>query len=352
MAIGSPLTYFGSKSRLAARIIAHFPPHHTYVEPFAGSGVCLLSKEPSRVEVFNDINGEVVNLFRVIRNPAQFQRLRAAAEATLYSRSEFELAFRQSKDPVERARRFLVRQRQSRTGLGERWSYCKADSAVKMASAVRRWRAGIDRLPAIHQRLKTVQIEQADWRVILDRYDSDGALFYLDPPYPSSVRISGGYDHEMSLRDHRDLVHRVLKLKGKVVLSGYANPIYRPLEIAGWAKRFLDVPAYSSDRRTRREECLWISPVAVKRPKEPTGSPAERMRAGAYATHRARVSQTEAKIRAVIGDLRDRSEPVNITLVAAIVGMTREHLSKKYNYLFTAKGRELCPGVPWLSGRA
>lgn len=152
--VRSPLTYFGSKSRLAARILAHFPPHHTYVEPFAGSGACLLSKEPSQVEVLNDINGDIVNLFRVLRSPSQFQRLRAAAEATLYSRSEFELAFRPAKDPVERARRFPVRQRQSRAGLGERWSYCKADSAVKMASVVRRWRAGIDRLPGIHRRLK------------------------------------------------------------------------------------------------------------------------------------------------------------------------------------------------------
>ena len=165
----------------------------------------------------------------------------------------------------------------------------------------------------------------------------------MDPPYPSSVRMSGRYDHEMSLQDHRDLVHRALKLKGIVILSGYENPIYSPLETAGWVGKSFKVPAYSSDRRTRREEYLWISPSAQQRLKFQKGTPTQRMRAGAYATHRARVSATEAKLRAVIGELQDRGESVNITMVAAIAGMTREHLSKKYNYLFTAKGRELCP---------
>jgi len=204
-----------------------------------------------------------------------------------------------------------------------------------MASVIRRWRAGIERLPAIHDRLKKVQIEQADWRVILDRYDSKFTLLYLDPPYPESVRIGGRYKHEMSLDDHRELVIRLLSVQGMTVLSSYENPMYAPLETAGWVKKFHEVPAYSSDQRARRVECLWLSPNVAKRPKVLEGTPSERMREGAFTTHRARVSATEAKLRAVIGNARDRGEAATISSVAAIAGMSREHLSRRYNSLFS-----------------
>jgi DNA adenine methylase len=335
MAVRSPITFFGSKAKLAKRIIALFPAHHTYVEPFAGSAAVLLTKEPSEVEVFNDPNADLVNLFRVVRDPSLFQQLKDAAESTLYARSEFDLAGEPTDEPVERARRYLVRQRQSRGGLGERWSYCRTDSCANMASVIRRWRAGIERLPAIHDRLKMVQIEQTDWREILNRYDSSQTLHYLDPPYLPSVRVWGGYKHEMSLDDHHELVIRLLSIQGMVVLSGYENPTYAPLETAGWVKKFHEVPAYSSDHRARRVECLWLSPNAVKRPKATKGTPSERMREGALTTHRSRVSATEAKVRAVIGNLRGADEAISISAVAASVGMSREHLSRRYNSLFS-----------------
>lgn len=158
-----------------------------------------------------------------------------------------------------------------------------------MASVVRRWRAGIERLPAIHARMKKVQIDQADWREILERYDSPESLHYLDPPYLQSERIWGGYKHEMSIDDHRELVVRLLSVRGMVILSGYENPTYQPLEAAGWVRKSYDVPAYSSDRRTRRSECLWLSPSVVKGLRTPGSTSADRMREGAYASHRAQV---------------------------------------------------------------
>src|SRR5271170_963472 len=140
MRIASPITWFGGKSRLAPTIIGYFPSHKTYVEPFGGSAAVLLAKEPSAIEVFNDIDKQLFNLFQVLRDERLFKRLRRSLELTLYSRAEFDLAMQQSDDPVEAARRLLVRQRQSFSGKGEDWSYSTKKSQGGVASAVKRWR--------------------------------------------------------------------------------------------------------------------------------------------------------------------------------------------------------------------
>jgi DNA adenine methylase len=331
MKLNPPLSWHGGKSRFASNIIALFPDHQTYCEPFGGSGAVLLAKEPSRVEIFNDLDDSLVNLFRVLRDPDLCNQLQKACQSTLYSRSEFNLAQEPVDKPVERARRFLVRQRMSRSGMGERWSYSVEDSRKGMASVARRWQAVDERLPGLHERLRTVQIEQADWREIVDRYDSPGTLFYLDPPYLQDTRIGGRYPHEMTRGDHDELVQRILRVKGKVVLSGYQHPSYRPLESCGWIRRSYDVPAYSSDARSRRVEQLWLSPTVLGR--EPTA--ADRMRSGAYRTHLTRVKTAEAALMAAIGRLRLQEERVAISAVASMVGMSREHVSRRYQHLFT-----------------
>src|SRR5271168_1781847 len=123
MSVPTPLNFFGSKTKLAPQIVRHFPPHLTYVEPFGGSAAVLFAKEPAKVEVYNDIDGELVNFFRVLRHPQLCGKLRVVAENTLYARSEFELAKQKCADPVEAARRFLVRHRMSFGGNGENWCY-------------------------------------------------------------------------------------------------------------------------------------------------------------------------------------------------------------------------------------
>lgn len=158
MKLKPPLSWHGGKSRFTSNIIALFPEHHTYCEVFGGSAAVLLAKEPSRVEIFNDVDDSLVNLFRVLRDPDSCDRLQKACQCTLYARSEFELAREPVDDPVERARRFLVRQRMSRSGLGERFSYSVVDSRHSMASVVRRWQATDERLSHLHQRLRTVKI--------------------------------------------------------------------------------------------------------------------------------------------------------------------------------------------------
>ena len=337
MGVRPPITFFGSKARSAKRIIAHFPRHVTYCEVFAGSAAVLLAKDASDVEVLNDANGDVVNLFRVLRDPSLFQQLKIVAEPTLYARAEFDLAGELAAEPVERARRFLVRQRQSRAGLGKQWSFCRADSKVNMASVARRWQAGLERLPAVHARLQGVQIEMSDWRIIIDRYDSAETLHYLDPPYLPSVRVGGGYGHEMTQEDHCELVSRLLRIQGMVVLSGYENSIYAPLVAAGWVRKSHDTPAYSSDARTRRIECLWLSPSAVRRLRSPGCTPANQMREGAYATHKTRTCATETKVKHAIKKIRNSGGKINISMVAAVIGMSREHLSRRYRHLFSAQ---------------
>jgi DNA adenine methylase len=324
-----PISWHGGKSRFASHIIAVFPSHHTYCEVFGGSGAVLLAKEPSKVDIFNDIDGELVNLFRVIRDPDLCDRLQKACQSTLYARSEFEFALETTDDPAERARRFLVRQRMGRSGLGERWSYSVADSRRNMASVVRRWQATIQRLSGLHQRLRTVQIEQDDWREILHRYDGEGTLFFLDPPYAPDTRIGGRYSHEMTRGDHDDLMDRLLRLKGMVVLSGYLHAAYEPLEACGWQRRSYKVTAYSSDNRSQRVEQLWLSPTAIGR--EPSAT--DLMRRGAYRTHLSRVKSAEAALTRAIRRLRLQDERVTISAVASMVGMSREHVSRRYRHL-------------------
>lgn len=345
MRVKPPITWFGGKSKLTSKIIKHFVQHQTYCEPFGGSGAVLLAKEPSKVEVYNDIDGDLVNLFRIIRDPVLFDRLQISVENTLYARSEFELSKDKIDDPIEQARRFLVRQRQSHGGLGKRWSYCVEDSSLGMSSAVRRWQAGVERLPLIHKRFKTVQIEQDDWSLVMQRFDGPRTLFYLDPPYVPDTRVNGRYQHELTQDDHHQLVEYLLTVKGMVVLSGYAHEAYKSLEDAGWVRQDYDVPAYTSSGRKRRIECLWLSPSIANISSELPESmesdqgylfnhSVESMRQGAYQTHRIRVESTQVKLVNLIQDMKQCGKRVTISAVAAAANMSREHLGRKYRHLF------------------
>ena len=130
------------------------------------------------MEVFNDLDEELVNLFRVVRDPALCAQLQKACQSTLYARAEFDLAQEPVDDPVERARRFLVRRNMSHSGLGQQWSYSVQNSSAGMASVVRRWQAAIGRLSKVHERLHNVQIEHDAWYAVVERYDSPRTLFF------------------------------------------------------------------------------------------------------------------------------------------------------------------------------
>jgi DNA adenine methylase len=338
MSISPPITWFGAKSRLAPRIIQHFPQHKCYCEPFGGSAAVLLAKEPSPVEVYNDLDGELVNFFRVLRDPRLSARLRQSLEHTPYARAEFRLAQQPTDDPVEAARRLMVRQRQSFAGKGGEWSFSVEKSQMGVSSAVRRWRAGIERLPAVHRRFLNVQIECDDWWNVVSRFDGRQTLHFLDPPYHPHTRVEGGYRHELSERDHQKLVARLLTVRGMVILCGYNHEMtHKPLERAGWKRVDYDVVAQSSDHRARRLETLWLSPSVLNDASENRAlclSPHQRMREGSYQLHRMRVASTTGKILGAIERLRRAEERPTMAKVARAIKCSPEHLCRKYRHLF------------------
>lgn len=265
----SPIKWFGGKSQLAHKIIPLFPLHHIYVEVFGGGAGILFAKEPSPVEVYNDIDSNLVNFFRVLRNKEQFAEFHRLVTLTPYSREEWKYC-RQTWNgcelAVERAYRWYVVVRQSFSGnFGGSWSYTKSISRRHMAQVVSGWLSVVDNLPEIAERLLCVQIEHNDWRTILKAYDGPNTLFYLDPPYVPETRRAGKYAHELTLEDHSELVDRILALDGKVVLSGYAHSVYKPLEIADWQRYDFGVVCYTtntavSKRRLPRIETIWVKP--------------------------------------------------------------------------------------------
>ncbi|BAZ06642.1 DNA adenine methylase [Calothrix sp. NIES-3974] len=220
--------WYGGKFNHLNWLLPLLPQTTHYCEPFAGSAAVLLNREPSPVETYNDIDGEVVNFFRVLRD--QPEELIRAIGLTPFSREELRIAVEEPIDnlsELERARRFFVRARQVRTGLAQtasagRWAYCKLTSRAGMAGAVSRWLGSVEGLSEIVQRLLRVQIENAPAIAVIQRYDSEETLFYCDPPYPHDSRGDiHAYGYEMTDDDHRELATVLNKLQGKVAISGY-----------------------------------------------------------------------------------------------------------------------------------
>lgn len=271
--LSPPIPWFGGKSRLAARLARLLPPHQVYVEVFGGSGALLFAKPPQGGEVWNDVYGELVNFYRVLRDPEQFQQFHRLAHLTPYSRALF-IELRDNPppdDPIGQAWRFFVLARQAfgAQGVGERptWGYGATRTRAGIIGCVNAWLNGIERLPQVHLRLRRVQVESQDFRKLLEAYDEPEALFYLDPPYVPETRVSGGYAHEMTLEDHEELVQRLLALRGKAILSGYDHPVYGALDWQGWHRLCFNIPLCCTKQREgeRRLETVWISPRAQTR---------------------------------------------------------------------------------------
>lgn len=257
------LRYHGGKWRLREWVISHFPFHVCYVEPFGGAGSVLLSKAPARVEVYNDLDGEIVNFFRVLRDPGQSEQLRRMLELTPFARDEYNEAFTHSIDPVENARRLVVRSFQgvganavqTRTRSGWRVRTAKADKNAYAGD----WSTWPNEIPTFHKRLITVQIENRHWQDLLNIYDAPNTLWYCDPPYPRATRSHDHrcvYRNELSDEDHVALCTAATRLEGYCVLSSYRNPIYDEI-LEGWACVTREARAQTNQARV---EALYISP--------------------------------------------------------------------------------------------
>jgi len=253
-----PVRYTGSKWRIAPWVISHFPPHTCYVEPFCGGASVLFRKSPSAVEVINDLNGEVINFFEVLRNRPE--DLIRAIDLTPFSRAELKLALTTSNDSLESARRLYIRARQSYTaGEAEKsrgWRFQKNMSRGPL-SFVQEW-ANLAHLRPAAARLKMALIECDTALNILSRYDDPQALFYCDPPYTATTRTKRDYPLEMTDGDHIALSEALHGIKGMALISGYDCALYQEL-YADW--RMVTKQAYTI-ALVARTECLWISPRA------------------------------------------------------------------------------------------
>jgi len=264
----SPIAWYGGKAYYAEWLIERFPDHRVYVEPFGGAANVLLRKPKSEVEVYNDVDDRVVNLFRVVRDPEQFERLRMLLDLTPYARGEFAdlLELPPTDDPVEKARRFFAICRQARGGMGMSklskncWAYSRR-TRRDMAEPVSKYLSAIDGLEDVAARLRTVMIESRPAIELIPRYDGEDSFFYLDPPYMPETRHgnkAATYAHEMTVDDHAALLDALLQIQGKAMLSGYAAPLYDE-KLKAWRREELKTKAHMANSGEERTEVIWFN---------------------------------------------------------------------------------------------
>ncbi len=234
-----------------------------FCDVFGGSAAVLLNIEPYQVETYNDLDSELVNFFEALRNRGP--KLIKAIGLTPFSRAELVRActLEGGLSKLERARRFYIRARQTRTGLAQtssegRWAHCVLTSRAGMSGAVSRWLGSVEGLSEITQRLQRVQIENAPATEVIQRYDTPFTVFYVDPPYVHSARgDSAAYGYEMTDKDHENLAEVLNSVRARVVLSGYRTDLYDRL-YRKW--RRVDAEERNCHSvRTPRQESAWLN---------------------------------------------------------------------------------------------
>ncbi len=280
------LRYHGGKFRLADWLIALFPEHRVYTEAFGGGASVLMRKPRSYAEIYNDLDGEVVNVFRVLQNPKRAARLEALLRVTPFARAEFLLSYKPTRSEVERARRTIIRSfmgfgsdsvsrmKASHAGFktslsgtmstGFRW-----DANRSGTTPAHDWMHYPEQLALFTKRLQGVTIEQRPAAHILRKMDREDTLHYVDPPYPMSVRRIGNgttpehrYRHEMMDKDHARLAELLHSLRGMVIISSYPGPLYAKL-YRDWKimERTGGQFCSANTQSQKRTECVWINPA-------------------------------------------------------------------------------------------
>ncbi|MGP8288969.1 DNA adenine methylase [Vreelandella zhanjiangensis] len=268
------LRYHGGKWRVANWVLAHFPPHSVYVEPFGGAAGVLLQKEPAGAEVYNDLDSEIVNVFRVLRDQDSAKRLAHACSYTPYAREEYNLSQVPCTDPIEQARRTLLRAWASfgstgatrgRSGMR---TYTRPDG--RHSDVAKCWSRMPALIPQFSERFRSVVIENRPAMDVMAQHDTPETLHYVDPPYLPETRSSGSagyYRHEMTLNDHEALLEFVKTLKGYVLISGYDSALYNN-RLSGWSRVSLPTSGSSRYGSVPRTECLWLSPRVANRQRQ------------------------------------------------------------------------------------
>lgn len=252
------LRYPGAKWSLAGLIVSQFQPHYHYVEPFFGSGAVFFSKPPVPHEVINDRNGQVVNLFRVLRE--QTEDLCWSLEATPWARDEYRDSDVLTGESLEDARRFVVRCWQAHASdLAKKTGWKNRGPTQRAGGMSHRWNKVPDQLRTLATRLKDAEIENREALEVIRRHAAKDCLIYADPPYPHRVRTQTMYSDEMTDDDHVLLLDALCDHPGPVVVSGYANPLYDEA-LDGWGRVVTKPPKV--EKQAPRIEVLWVKPPA------------------------------------------------------------------------------------------
>lgn len=242
------------------------PPCNTYVEPYGGGMNILLNREPSPIEVYNDLNGRIVNLFKVLREkPLEFLSL---IYLTPCAREEYEKCYAEefsdnTDSDLEKARRVLTIITQSMSGRGLQNRRVGWGHSISSSNQAKRWANILTKLILAINRIKDVQIENRPALDVIKCYDTENTLFYCDPPYVLSTRSGKDYEFEMTDEEHVKLSETLHAAKGKVALSGYNCKLMEELYF-DWrcVKTVVSCPSSKSkngEKKPAREECLWMN---------------------------------------------------------------------------------------------
>jgi DNA adenine methylase len=260
----SALRYFGGKWALAPWIIEHMPEHRVYVEPFGGAASVLLRKPRSKIEVYNDLDDEIVGLFRVLQIPDKCRELIRLLKRTPYARREFEQAFQATPDPILRAQRAVIRAylsfHHSALFNPKKNTFANARHRNKNSGGCKmsEWASYPRQLVHVCRRLSGVLIEHQDALDMIRVQDTPDALFFVDPPYVMSARDKGTrYRHEMTDARHVELLTLLSGIQGRVMITGYASALYDDM-LADWRRLTRAHYANSGAGMRPRVEVLWV----------------------------------------------------------------------------------------------
>jgi DNA adenine methylase len=276
--VSPPLKWHGGKHYLAQQIVALMPSRCKkpngpddddpgwlhYVEPYAGGLAVLFANDPEGIsEVVNDLDGRLTNFWQVLQDDDTFGRFQRVLEAVPFSESEYQSAYRDEGDPVERAVRFFIHCRQSLAGRMNAFAPLSRNRTRRgMNEQASAWMTAVDGLPAVHARLRRVAVlKSQDALNVIRQQDGPRTLFYLDPPYLAETRAAAKvYTHEMTSAQHQALLDVVRGCRGKVMLSGYPSALYDQA-LAGWTPHEFGVPnqAAGGSEKRRMKEIVWCN---------------------------------------------------------------------------------------------